>query len=75
MSKCSMTIVSNEATEEIESVKFDFDNEDSLSGANLLLMAVQEFLMDADAVGKMMTRVNAKIDMAVSNVEEDTPLH
>jgi hypothetical protein len=70
-----MTIVSNEATEEIESVKFDFDNEDSLSGANLLLMAVQEFLMDADAVGKMMTRVNAKIDMAVSNVEEDTPLH
>ena len=75
MNTSLMTITSDEATDEIEGVEFSFDDTDGLSGANLLLMAVQEFLMDKESVEKMMTRVNAKIDMAVSNADEEAPLH
>ncbi|WP_290738360.1 hypothetical protein [Haliea sp.] len=74
MSRSSLVIKSDDG-EHISGFDFTWDEINTLSAANMLLLSIQEFLQSPDLVKKMSERVNAKIEFNMNNGNDGSGFH
>ena len=74
MSRSSLVIKSDDG-ENISGFDFTWDEINTLSAANILLLSIQEFLQSPDLVKKMSERVNAKIEFNMNSGNDGGGFH